>query len=149
MRTRYEPKEMERVLDELRTDNDRAVMLVGGSLIEYGLEQLIKSRLREPKSQKDAGLLFSDTGIIGSFFQKILTAYFMGLIGPSTRKDFDLIRNMRNEVAHNMNPVSFDTPAIASRCRELEFARESIPGQQMPPDLRGKFLVTIRFFQAC
>jgi hypothetical protein len=148
MATRYEPKEIDHVLEELKNDNDRAVIIVGGSLLEHALEQLIKSRLREPASQKEASLLFSDIGIIGSFYRKILTAYFMRLIGPYTRKDFDLIRKMRNEVAHNMNPVSFDAPDIASRCRELVLAKESIPGQQMPPDLRGKFLVTIHFFSS-
>jgi hypothetical protein len=70
----------------------------------------------------------------------------MKLIGPTARKDLDLIRKIRNEVAHNMNPVSFDLPTIASRCRELVFAKETIPGQQTPPDLRGKFLVTVQVY---
>jgi DNA-binding MltR family transcriptional regulator len=146
VRTRYEPKDMDRIFGELNNDNHRAVIIVGGSLLEYGLAQVIKSRLREPASKDEEEELLSDNGIMGSFHQKILLAYSLRLIGPSVRRDFDLIRKIRNEVAHNMNPVSFDLPPIADRCRELVFGKETIPGQQMPPDLRGKFLVTINFY---
>jgi len=41
----------------------------------------------------------------------------------------DLIRTIRNEMAHNTNPVSFDSPEIADRCKKL---RESIPGYFRP-----------------
>jgi hypothetical protein len=112
------------------------------------LKNLSKSRLREPRSQDERSELFSETGIVGWFHQKIVLAYFMKLIGPSARRDFDLIRKIRNEVAHNMNPVSFDLPVIANRCRELVLAKQSIPGQQTPPDLRGKFSVSIHFYVA-
>jgi hypothetical protein len=45
--------------------------------------------------------------------------------------------------------VSFDdTAGIASRCRELSFAKESIPGQKTSPDFRGMFIVTVQFFTA-
>ena len=133
MATRYEPKDLEAITAQLEHENPRVVIIVGGSLIEYALEELIKSRLREPVTSDDRAKLLSETGIVGSFEQKILFAYFMKLIGPTARKDFDLLRRMRNEVAHNINPVSFDLPTIADRCRELVFAKQSIPGQQMPP----------------
>ncbi len=32
------------------------------------------------------------------------------------------MRRIRNEVAHNTNPISFDTQEIKSRCLELAFA---------------------------
>jgi hypothetical protein len=31
----------------------------------------------------------------------------------------DLIRTIRNEAAHNANPVSFDSSEISDRCKEL------------------------------
>jgi hypothetical protein len=140
---RYEPKDLEAITAQLHEENPRAIIIVGSSLLDYALEELIKSRLREPTSQEEASLLFSDTGIINSFYRKILLAYFMKLIGPTAMRDFDLIRKIRNEVAHNMNPVSFDNPTIASRCRELTFAKQSIPGNQTSADLRGKFILSV------
>jgi hypothetical protein len=146
MRTRHAPEDLDIIFSELENNNHRAAIIVGGSLLEYGLEQLLESRLRKPESKRDADELFSDNGIIGSFNQKILMAYFMRLIGPSARRDFDLVRKIRNEVAHNVNPVSFDSPPIADWCRELVFAKETIHGQQMPLNLQGKFLVTVNFY---
>jgi hypothetical protein len=148
MSTNYEPAEIEHVIAELETDNARAAIIVGGSLIEHGLERLIKSSLRAPESRADIEALSSDTGLLGTFSNKITTAYFMRLIGPSTQRDCHLIRKIRNEVAHNMNPLSFETPEIANRCLQLEFAKRSIAGQTTPPDLRGKFLFTVHFFTA-
>src|SRR6266481_4800084 len=103
---------------------------------------MIRSKLREPESSQQEEALFSDTGIFGSFRQKIWTAYFLKWIGPLTRRDLDLVRSIRNIVAHNMNPVSFDTPEIANRCSELFVAKNSVPAQQRPTDLRGMLMLT-------
>jgi hypothetical protein len=45
-----------------------------------------------------------------------------------------------------MNPISFDgTPEIKNHCLKLE--ADPTPGEA-PPDLRGKFIFTIKFFAA-
>jgi hypothetical protein len=143
---RHEPQDLEAMTAELTHDSPRAAIIVGASVLDYALEELIKSRLREPKSSDEENELFSETGVFNSFRKKISMAYFMRLIGPTARKDFELIRRIRNEVAHNMNPVSFELDTIANRCRELVFAKESIPGKQTPPDLRGKFTFSIHVY---
>ncbi len=134
---------------ELDGENDRAAILVGGSILEYAIEQAIASRLREPQTQDELDVMFAEPGLLGSFYEKIWGAYFLKVIGPSTRRDLDLVRKIRNTAAHDMNPISFEgTADIASRCRELAMAAETIPGKASPPDLRGKFIFTIRFFTA-
>jgi hypothetical protein len=145
MPKRYEPTDMERIFGELDGESDRAAISVGSSLMEYALEEVIRLRLRKPKNGREENILFADNGIAGSFSEKIWLAYFLGVIGPETRRDIDLIRVVRNRVSHDMNPVSFGTPEIADRCRELGLAKMTIPGQTVPPDLRGMFLFTIRF----
>jgi len=147
MRKRYEPKDLDKVFDELENANPRAIITVGGSLLEYAVEKCVESRFREPQTKEESSLLFSESGLLGTFSEKILIAYFLKLIGPQTKRDLDLIRLIRNVVAHDMNPVSFDeTSEIANRCRELELAKSSIPGMKTPADLKGKFLVTVHFF---
>ena len=88
-------------------------------MIEHQLEAVIKNSLRPAASNTEAEILFSDKGLMGSFSEKIWGAYFMRLIGPKTRLDLDIIRKMRNECAHNMNPISFEIDPIASWLREL------------------------------
>jgi DNA-binding MltR family transcriptional regulator len=146
MAKRYEPGDMDAIFTELDGDSDRAAISVGGSLLEHAIETCVRAQLRDAETKPEREALVSDAGIIGSFYRKIWLAYFLKIIGPKTRQDFDLIRSIRNEVSHNMNPVSFDMPAIASRCQQLNFAKLSIPGQTIPPDLRGMFLLSIKFY---
>jgi hypothetical protein len=149
MPTRYEPKDLDQILVELSGVSDRAAISVGGSLLEHALELAIASRLREPRTKTEANVLFAENGILGTFSEKIWAAYFLKIIGPQVRRDIDLIRNIRNQASHDMNPISFEhTPEVAGRCRELRFAKEAIVGGQEPPDLRGKFIATVHFFTA-
>ena len=75
MATRYEPKDLEAITAQLEHENPRVVIIVGGSLIEYALEELIKSRLREPVTSDDRAKLLSETGIVGSFEQNIVCIF--------------------------------------------------------------------------
>jgi hypothetical protein len=147
MPKKYQPKDVDKILEELEGQSDRAAISVGGSFVEYALEQCIESRLREPQNETERSFLFADRGVIGTFFEKTWMAYFLKLIGPIARRDIDLIRKIRNEAAHNMNPVSFQTSGeISKRCRELEIAKDSIPAKELPQDLRGMFLVAVHMY---
>ncbi len=106
------------------------------------------SRLREPTTETEKNIFFHDKGVIGSFFEKIWMAYFLKIIGPETRRDLDLIRSIRNEAAHDMNPISFETEAVANRCRELLISKESIPAHKTPPDFRDMFVLAAQFYTA-
>jgi hypothetical protein len=143
MRTRYEPADMEAILREMAGESDRAAITVGGALVEHTLELLIKTKLRSPQNNTEAGYLFSDTGILGTFWQKIWAAYFLQLIGPSARKELDVIRSIRNEVAHNMNPVSFADRRIYDKCLNLKIIGESVIEPNNP---RMRFSATIHIF---
>src|SRR5262249_50310703 len=146
MPKRRELKDLEGVCAELEHESHRAAIIVGGSLVEYCLEKYLRTKLRVPRNSEEEGILFAETGLFGTFSQKIWAAYFMNLIGQITKRDLDLIRLVRNEVAHNVNPVSFNTPEIASRCKELDLAKNSIPALKNPPDFRGMFKVSAELY---
>ncbi len=153
---KYQPKDFDRIFEEVAGANDRAAISVGGSILEFALEQAIASRLREPQGEtakerkKEKGALFSpDKGIFGNFYAKIWGAYFLKVIGPSARNDIDLVRQIRNQASHDMNAISFkESPEIAALCLKLSFPKNSIPAAQTPPDLRGLFVLTVQFFTA-
>src|SRR5258708_2952729 len=105
---RYTPKDIDKIFEELKGQSDRAAISVGGSLVEYALEKCIESRFREPQEKTEQRVLFVDNGIIGTFYEKIWAAYFLKIIGAITRRDIDLIRKIRNEASHDMNPISFE-----------------------------------------
>jgi hypothetical protein len=147
MPRRYEPKDLEIILQEIEAEGDRAAIAVAGSLVDHALEIAISCRLRAPSDNKEENVLFNDNGILGTFSEKIWAAYFLKIIGPEARRDIDIIRNIRNQAAHDMNAISFDgTPEIAARCRELHFPGEAVEDGKAPIDLRRRFLVTAAFF---
>jgi hypothetical protein len=119
MRKKATPREFGPILAELREGSDRATILVGASLLENMLERCISHRLRKPEVKVDEELLFSPNGLFDTFSTKIAAAYFLKIIRLPIRKQFDLVRSIRNEAAHDMNPVSFSNPAIGDRCRAI------------------------------
>jgi hypothetical protein len=144
-KTPLDPDDIEKIYDQIEGENDRAAIIVAGAWLETSLEMMIRSHLRAP-TKTEQPFLFGEKGIAGTFSDKIWLAYFMKLIGPSTKRDLDLIRNIRNDAAHEFLPVSFAHETIAGRCRAIEFSK-TLKGQ---PDLslRRAFLATIKFLTA-
>lgn len=126
MATRYKPKDLKRIFAEMDGQNDRAIITVGASLLAHAVEELLGSRLREPKTSKERDVLFTDFGILGTFSEQIWMAYFMSLIGPKTRHDLDMVRIIRNICAHDMNPISFEQKEVSSRCFDLHTAKRAL-----------------------
>jgi len=141
---RHIPKDWEAVFAELDGVNDRAVILVVGSLVDYALAEAIKSRLREPDTDRGWNDLFKESGPLQTWSQKTTVAYFLKVIGPIARADIDLLRSIRNEAAHDMNPVTFDAEKIADKVRKLQMGNEHT--KQHP--LREQFLVAVRMYIA-
>ncbi len=54
----------------------------------------------------------------------------MGIIGPTTRFDLDIIRTLRNEFAHSRASFSFETPEVRAVCDQLKIP--DMPQSQIP-----------------
>lgn len=150
MPRRYELKDMDLILAQVRGQNARAAITVGASCVAHALEQLLQSRLRSPQTNREKEVLFSDFGILGSFSEQIWMSYFMNLIGPKTRHDLDILRIIRNVAAHDMNPVSFDDEPISSRLSTLTILTRLQPGAPAPEpeEHRFKFLTAVNLYSA-
>jgi hypothetical protein len=129
---RLPPEDHSLIYQEIGKANDRAAILVGVSLMEHGLERAIRTALREPATQAEEQALFSDRGIVGTLSQAINLA-----VGPETKQDMHRLRDIRNEAAHNVNQVSFETEPIRSWMRELKYLDMPIA------DPRSKFMLII------
>ena len=147
MAKQYDPADVGEAFKQLAGENDRAVIFVGGALLENALEQAILSRLREPQTNAEGDILFSERGILNTFSQKIWAAYFLKIIGPSVREILiwfapSATRSPRDEIyfvrRHSRNSVSL------SRVKR----REGQDPQKAPPDLRENFIATVQFFTA-
>ena len=105
---------------ELYGSNDRASIIMMGTIIESGLDRFVRNRTRPTLNADDRRLLFDYSGPLGTFSSKILLAYAFNFIGPETRHDLDLIRILRNGFAHCKKAFGFTTPEVAAVCAELK-----------------------------
>jgi len=57
-------------------------------------------------------------GPLASFSAKIDLAYLMRIITADIREKLHTIRRIRNEFAHNLAPLTFESPKIRSMCEK-------------------------------
>lgn len=93
-------------------------VLVAEEELNRRLETLLKAFLHDHKS---VGEIFRDRGLLGTFYSRIEMAAALGLISSDERDDLNLIRKIRNYVAHHpLSEVSFDDEKIKNRCARLK-----------------------------
>jgi hypothetical protein len=71
-RPRYSQTDIDSAFDQLADASDRAVILVGGSLLEFALEEAILSRIR-PLTEDERRKLFAGQG---AFLELLPTKYW-------------------------------------------------------------------------
>jgi hypothetical protein len=105
---------------------DRATALVLGSILEQGVELSILSHCvlgwNTPESDAEQKKLFggSGEGSMG-FAVKTRMAYALGVFGPKTRDDIDIIRHIRNLFAHDRSHLTFEDSVVSDLCRQLKW----------------------------
>jgi hypothetical protein len=102
---------------ELYDGPDRGAAVVLGSLVERALERLLWNNMRKEGISE----LFKYGAPLGDFGSKVQIAYAFKLFGAETRKDLNIIRNLRNQFAHSRMPIAFTTPVVQACCDELVY----------------------------
>lgn len=121
---------------DLQRESDRAMVVVGASLLEDGLREMIRTKFRVMNGEKLKSLrIFDHDGPIGSFSKKITMGYALGLIDEQTVKELTDIREMRNACAHSFRPIDFATPELANVCKRLFSTDENLFKMEAGGDL--------------
>jgi hypothetical protein len=98
-------------VEELESQSDRGVAIMGGAFVEERVRQAILHRLR-PLSKTMRDRLFNGDRPLSSFSAKIDLGFALGLYGPVTRADLDRVRRVRNIFAHSLAPCDFSRADI-------------------------------------
>lgn len=125
--------EREEIFFRLSKYDDQAAAIMGVALLDNTLQTAILVKLVQPNT----GLF---DGPLSSFAAKIKLAFALGLYGPETRDDLDLMRAIRNTFAHSAREVTFATPEIEAACNAIQFMKG--PGVEA----KDKYVVTVGFF---
>jgi hypothetical protein len=92
-------------------ESDRASLILNGSMVErflvFHLNELMPSINRDERNA-----VFQFEGPLGSFSNRIRMAQALGIITRKTRRQLDIVRELRNVAAHAHPTVSFDLPEI-------------------------------------
>lgn len=137
------PNEVAAILKEMQEASPRAAILVGGAMVDHYLTEVLRANLLNPLTAEERLYFPGGRQLLRDFSEKIWMAYFLRLIGPATRRDINLIRELRNEAAHNMNPIRFDQSPISDRCYSLRFSPAALGFADDPPNYRNMFMLSI------
>jgi DNA-binding MltR family transcriptional regulator len=137
---------------EIEAQSDRAAALVAAAYLEERLREAIRALFTDAVVQvKESGQtvesrLFEGTGPLATFSAKISIALALGLVGPESLRELHLIRKIRNEFAHNAEPLGFGDSPVSDWCRELHFPEWCLrAGQDTPPTApRDRFLHSVQ-----
>jgi DNA-binding MltR family transcriptional regulator len=114
--------------EALTKESDRGCALFAAAYLDTALSDLLYCSFVE--SKKIEVELFEGTAPLSSFSSRIKLAFYLGRISAECRADLDTIRKIRNDFAHNIALISFNSQSIADRCRNLGFSfhlREANP----------------------
>jgi hypothetical protein len=124
------PEEYRELSEEILNGSDRSVAIILSAEVERFLEFAILAKFTNIAG-KDK--LIGSDGPIATFSRKIQIGYAMGLYNSELRDDLDRIRDVRNDFAHSVMPISFNTSSVRSRCLML---KQSAPTSGPPTLLR-------------
>lgn len=110
--------------------DDRTIVIVGASFVDYVLEQILLAFL--PNNEPDVERLLMPDQPLGTFGNRVRLLYCLGFLDKSIRDDLKLIGKIRNRFAHDLY-ASFENDQIKSWCKELKWHKVAIL-KQPPPD---------------
>jgi DNA-binding MltR family transcriptional regulator len=117
-------KRMMALIEEMDGQTDRGVAIVGAAWVEEAMSVAIESFLHpEPKAWQR---LFGGNGPLATLSAKIDLVRLLGLVTETIRSDLHIIRDVRNEFAHQIahktehTRLSFSSPHIKDKCMALK-----------------------------
>jgi mannitol operon repressor len=83
-------------------------------------------------------------GALGRFGPRIDAAYCLGLLSAGDVADLRVIQEIRNDFAHELHGLSFDSPEVQEKCGRLREMGVIGPDRvQAPGVARNRFIVSV------
>ena len=112
------------LIEEIEEQTDRGVAIVGVAWIEETMSAALESFLHS--DQKSWDRLFVGNGPLSTFSAKIDLCSLLGMINGTIKSDLHIIRDIRNEFAHQIvhrsehTKLSFTSSHIRDKCAALK-----------------------------
>jgi Domain of unknown function (DUF4145) len=113
------------IIEIMRSNvDDRSAALTAGALADTGLMVGIANVLR-PDAKEIDSYFWTKRAKYRTFATRIDKAASLGLIGAATKRNLNVIRQVRNAFAHSMIEVTFATPPIEAACSTLTLSKHA------------------------
>lgn len=109
---------LEDLAGELFKASDRALAVLWCATVEDNLCKFILTKMRH-LSPDDRDKMFGGYGPLSTFASKISVSYAFSFIGDTTRRNLNIMRDIRNAFAHTGAALSFNTKEVSDVCRLL------------------------------
>lgn len=112
------------LIEEIEGQTDRGAAIVGAAWVEEALSAAIESFLHS--DSKSWQRLFGANNPMSTFSAKIDLSSLLGMISEVIRSDLHIIRDVRNEFAHQIahktqhTKLGFNSPHIRDKCLALK-----------------------------
>jgi DNA-binding MltR family transcriptional regulator len=127
------PEWVAELMKEFASQSDRAAVIVGATMLDELLRDVISVFLIE--DTKKADNLFGNNMPLGTFSSRIEMAYCLGLIGEQEYRNLKTIKSIRNDFAHRLIGTSFSESPIKDKCSNIKLPKEIYPDELPPRDL--------------
>lgn len=117
--------EAERLLRAWSKNSAVEAAILAGTFVEDRLGFAIKSFFVKmpsrgnPERYLTENALFDGYGPLATFFAKIDLGFALGIYDVDQRMDFHIIRSIRNEFAHALEPITFENESIVRKLSKL------------------------------
>lgn len=116
-------EEEAKILREIDRSNDRAVAIVGGSLVENYLALALLTRLRQLDNAEQKELFGLESSLLATFHAKIQLGYALNLYSGSVLSDLRTVKRIRNMFAHQLEISTFNHPEVITETLKLIFPK--------------------------
>jgi hypothetical protein len=104
--------------------------LIYAGIVEDWLQKLLIHHMR-PLSNTMLQRLFEGYGPVSSFSGRADIAFAFDLISEEVFQDLRIIKDIRNQFAHTVDPVHFDSKEIVESCRRFTSWREGVDNEHL------------------
>ncbi len=118
----------------LVNSDERAGVIVGSVMLEQRLSEYLH-KIAVQDSKLISTVLDRGNGepLLGSFASKIRILEFFGKLSGDEVHDLDVIRDIRNDFAHNIRLCSFSDPEVVAHVSKLIIGWNAVKNRNTPP----------------
>ena len=118
----YVAPELVAIQEEISNQTDRGAAILAGSILSEFLGRKILEKFT-PTSNRRLVKLFEGFGPLASFSARIEIGYSIGAIDDDdTYHDLLVIKDIRNEFAHSIAPMTFQSDQIVKLVKKLKLS---------------------------